>query len=85
MLKVWYLRRADDAYTGTDGKGTEKKPSDWLQIGRLAVRNAFRLRREGVGDVALITELVWLDKFPLIDRNLSPTSGETVSKLIESA
>lgn len=50
---VWYLRRADDAYTGKDGKCTEKKEPCFVatQNGALAVRMV-PLVREGVGDVA---------------------------------
>ena len=54
MLMFWYLRRADDAYTGTEGKRKEKKPSDWLQIGRLAVRMTVPLvsRCRALGEAA---------------------------------
>jgi hypothetical protein len=63
MLFWGFLRRADDAYTGVEGKRIEKKPSDWLQIGRLAVRNAFRSfsRCKAVGEIRLRLELALLD------------------------
>lgn len=52
MLTFGYLRRAEDAYTGTEGERKEKKsPVLWLLKTGRAVRMV-PLVREGVGDVA---------------------------------
>lgn len=54
LLMFWYLRRAYDAYTGNRVRCKEKKPSDWLQIGRLAVRMTVPLvsRCRALGEAA---------------------------------
>lgn len=48
MLMFWYLRRADDAYTGNERKGKEKKPFDWLLPNGCAHDRSARFALQGV-------------------------------------
>ena len=70
MLMKGYLRRADDACTLKAGKGKEKKPSDWLQIGRLAVRMVPLVSRcRALGEAAHDGNY-WFDNSPTIRRRM---------------